>query len=68
MPQLEEPTTKIYNYVRGPGGLWGAEGGGGGGEEEKDWQQMLAQVPIFKKKKRIFETTNRKITPCPRKS
>ena len=27
------------------GGLWGEE-------EKKDWQQLLAQVPIFKKKER----------------
>ena len=43
MPQLEGPTTKIYNYVLG-----------GFGEEKqgkkKDWQQLSAQVPIFKKK------------------
>ena len=43
MPQLEGPTTKICNYV--PGAL-------GREEEKKDWQQMLAQVPIFKKKKK----------------
>ena len=44
IPQLEGPTTK--NTQLCTGGLWGAE------EEEKkeDWQQMLAQVPIFKKK------------------
>ena len=52
MPQLEAPTTKIYNYVLG-----------GFGEKKqkkqrkekkkKDWQQLLAQVPIFKKKKRL---------------
>ena len=43
MPQLEGPTTRIYNYVLG-----------GFGEKKKKkegWQQMLAQVPIFKKKK-----------------
>ena len=40
--QAEGPTARIYNCVLG--GLWGEE-------EEKDWQQMLAQVPIFKKKK-----------------
>ena len=55
MPQLEEPTTatmywgdlgrksEIYNYVLG---------GFGEKKQEKkeDWQQLLAQVPIFKKK------------------
>ena len=47
MPQLEGPTTN--NIQLCTGGLWG-EGGG----EEEDWQQMLAQVPIFKKKINIF--------------
>ena len=46
MPQLEGPTTKIYNY---------ALGGLGEKKQKKkkkeDWQQLLAQVPIFKKKK-----------------
>ena len=44
-PQPEGPTTKIYNYVLG----------GFGEKKEKkreEWQQLLAQVPIFKKKKR----------------
>ena len=44
MPQLEGPTTKIYNYVLG-----------GFGEKKqkkkKNWQQLLAQVPILKKQK-----------------
>ena len=42
--QPEAFTTRIYNYVLG-----------GFGEKKKkkkkdDWQEMLAQVPIFKKK------------------
>ena len=41
--QLEGPAPGIYNYVLG--GLWGEEKE----EKEKYWQQMLAQVPIFKK-------------------
>ena len=45
MPQLEGPTTKkIYNYVLG----------GFGEKKQKkkaDWQQLLAQVPILRKKK-----------------
>ena len=49
MPQLEGPATKIYHYVLG-----------GFGEikqkNKKDWQQLLAQVPIFKKKKEINAT------------
>ena len=45
MPQLEGPTTKIYNYVHGGFGEKKAE------KKRKDWQQLLAQVPIFKKKK-----------------
>ena len=43
--QPEGPTARIYSYVSGG---WGEEEG----EEEKrkeDWQEMLAQVPIFKK-------------------
>ena len=43
MPQPEEPTTKIYNYILGAFGEKKAE------KQEKDWQQLLAQVPIFKK-------------------
>ena len=31
--------------------LWGEEEEGE--EEEEDWQQMLAQAPIFKKNKRV---------------
>ena len=45
IPQLEGPATGMYNYVQG----------GGFGEikqKKKDWQQLLAQVPIFKKKKK----------------
>ena len=44
MAQPEGPTTRIYNYVLG------------GFEEKKkkkkDWQEMSAQVPIFKKAKK----------------
>ena len=47
VPQLEGPTTKIYNYVLG--------GFGEKKQKEKknekkkeDWQQLSAQVPIFK--------------------
>ena len=46
MPQLEGPATKIYNYV--PGGIWGDKAE----KKKKDWPQLLAQVPIFKKKKK----------------
>ena len=47
MPQLEGPTTnKIYNYVPGGFGEKKAEK-----KRKEDWQQLLAQVPIFKKKK-----------------
>ena len=46
----EGPTTRIYNYVVGE--LWGEEEA----KKKKDWQQVLAQVPIFEKefKKKIF--------------
>ena len=40
MPQLEGPTTKIYNYVLG----------GFGEKKQKkkdDWQQLLAQVALL---------------------
>ena len=47
MPQLEGPTTK--NIQLCTGGLGGEKAGAGGKE---DWQQLLAQVPIFKKKRR----------------
>ena len=36
MPQLEGPTTKIYNYV--PGGIWGDK------EEKKDRHVELFQT------------------------
>ena len=52
MPQLEGPATKIYNYV--PGGF-GEIKQGGKKRKIKDWQQLLAQVPIFKEKKKIGE-------------
>ena len=55
MPQLEGPTTKIYNYVLGGFG----EGKKKQEKKEKDWQQLLAQVPIFKKKK----TKNKTLLP-----
>ena len=39
--QPEALTARIHNYV--PGGFWEKK-------EKKDWQQILTQVPIFKKK------------------
>ena len=42
MAQPEGPTTRIYNYVLS--GFAEKEG------KKKDWQQMLAQVSIEKKK------------------
>ena len=45
MSQLEGPTTKIYNYILGGFG----EKTQKGKKKEEDWQQLLAQVPIFKK-------------------
>ena len=44
--QPEGPTTRIYNYVLGGFGEKKEK------EEEEDWQQMFAQVPIFKKKRK----------------
>ena len=51
MPQLEGPTNKIYNtyvqiYVLGG---FGEKKAGG---KKEDWQQLLAQVPIFIKKEK----------------
>ena len=46
MPRLEGPATKIYNYV--PGGFSEIKQ-----KKNKDWQQLLAQVPIFKTKKKV---------------
>ena len=43
MPQLEGPTTKIYNCVLGEFGEKKQK------KKEEDWQQLSAQVPIFKK-------------------
>ena len=40
--QPEGPTTRIYNYVLGALGRRR--------RKKRGWQQMLAQVPIFKKK------------------
>ncbi|GAA9202137.1 hypothetical protein BTM366_14960 [Helicobacter pylori] len=45
MPQLEGPTTK--NIQLCTVGIWGEKAG-----KKKDWQELLAQVPIFKKKKK----------------
>ena len=56
--ELEGATSRIYNYVLG-----------GFGEKEKkekigeDWQQMLAQVPIFKKKKKKANHPDSEIHP-----
>ena len=55
MQQLEGPATKIYNYVLG--GFREKKN-----EEKDDWQQMLAQVPIFKKKNLSKKKKN--WTPC----
>ena len=43
--QPEAFTTRIYNCM--PRELWGEEG-----KKNEDWQQMLAQVPMFKKRKK----------------
>ena len=42
--ELEQLTTRIYNYVLG---LWG-----GKEKKEEDWQQMLAQGNSFPEKKK----------------
>ena len=49
MPQLEGPATGMYNYL--PRARVGREVWGDKAEKKKkDWQPLLAQVPIFKKK------------------
>ena len=52
MAQPEALTARIYNYVLG----------GFGKEKKEDWQQLLAQVPVFKKKRLVF---SRNIWPKP---
>ena len=47
MPQLEEPATKIRNYVLGRFGETKQEK-----KEEKKIGKLLAQVPLLKKKKK----------------
>ena len=47
VPQLEGPTTKRYNHVLG-----GFREKKSRKEKKEDWQQLLAQVPIFKKNKK----------------
>ena len=54
MPQQEGSTTRIYNYVMGGFGEKKQE-------EKKDWQQLLAQVPIFNKKQRTNKTQKTRI-------
>ena len=41
-----QPATRIYNYVLGGFGEIKQKK-----KKKKDWPQLLAQVPIFKKKK-----------------
>ena len=49
MPQLEEPTSKIYTMY---GGIWREKAE----KKEEDWQQLLAQVPILRKRQKSKET------------
>ena len=44
MPQLEGPTTE--NVQLCTGGIWGEKAR----KQKEDWQQLLAQVAILKKK------------------
>ena len=52
IPQLEGPATKIYNCVQVGVGEIKQE------KKKKDWQQLLAQVPIFKKKIKIKKNSD----------
>uniref|UniRef100_A0A9L0RSB3 Reverse transcriptase domain-containing protein n=1 Tax=Equus caballus TaxID=9796 RepID=A0A9L0RSB3_HORSE len=56
MPQLGGPTTKIHNYVLGGFGEKKRR------KEKEDWQQLLAQVPSFRKKKKM-KNKNHMIIP-----
>ena len=56
--QTEGRATGGYNYV-----LAGFGEKKKGKKEKKDWQQMLAQVPVFKKKPKKQKTTLRYLTP-----
>ena len=48
MPQLEDPQLK---YTTLYWGIWGGKNKIAGEKQKKeDWQQLLAQVPIFEKK------------------
>ena len=47
MPQLEGPTTKIYSYVLGGFGEINKK-------KKEDWQLLLAQVLIFKEKRKTI--------------
>ena len=62
VPHLAQPealTTRIYNYV-----LEGfVEKKKKKRRRKKDWKQMLAQVPIFKKTKKLVSTHYRKSCP-----
>ena len=51
VPHLEGPTTKICNYI--------LCGFGEKKQKKKDLQQLLAQVPIFKKKSLTAPVTTR---------
>ena len=52
IPQPEALTTRRYNYV--PGGF-----GEKKKKKKKDWQQMLAQVSVFKKKDLLGRETQK---------
>ena len=47
----KRPTTKIYNYELRGFGEKKAEI-----KKKEDWQQLLAQVPILKKKKKTYKS------------
>ena len=59
MAQRRGPTSRIYSYALGQ--LWGEEEGK---KIKKDWQQMLAQMPIFKKRKHRKERIQEMKHPC----
>ena len=57
MPQLEGPTTKIYNYVPGH---FGEKKQKEKKKRKAHWQELLAQVPILRENRKRTKRKKRK--------